>query len=255
MKRFFTLSSGILLSFASFAAFSPSRLTVSTESNNIIKVIVDGNRFDQQSTGSSVVFENLQPGFHAVNVYQLNEKRYGIFRHGDEYRLLYTTSVNIRPLFATSIILNRFGRAQVVEQPMRGRYDDNRWNNDRRGDRRIDNDDRRHEPSGRNNDYGSNTGYYATISDADFFAAERVMDRENDNGRLLYAKRLVDDNWLDAQQVKELARFFSFDNCRLDFVKYAYGRTIDKNNFSVVVSAFASNDGRNQVENFLRTCR
>ena len=255
MKRFFTLSSGILLSIASFAAFSPNRLTVSTESNNVIKVTVDGSRFDQQSSGSSVVFENLQPGFHSISVYQLNERRYGISRRGNDYRLLYTTSVNIKPLFATSIILNRFGRAQVMEQPMRGSYDDRRWNAGRREDHGFENGDHQNEASGRNNDYDRNSSYYNIISDADFFAAERVMDRESDNGRLLYAKRLVDDNYLDAQQVKELARFFSFDNCRLDFVKYAYSKTIDKNNFNVVVSAFSSNDGRNQLENFLRTCR
>ena len=65
----------------------------------------------------------------------------------------------------------------------------------------------------------------------------------------------MDDNYLRAEQVKELARFFSFDDCRLEFVKYAYGKTTDRNNFSVVCNAFVSNDGRNQVMNFLRNCR
>ena len=129
--------------------------------------------------------------------------------------------------------------------------------NDKRNDRDYDNRDR-----DRNNDgYGSNNGYgnnsYArTISNEDFFAAQRVLERENfDNARLLYAKRLVDENWLSAEQVKALARFFSFDNNRMDFVKYAYSKTIDKSNFSVVCNAFDSSYSKDQLMNFIRNGR
>lgn len=241
MKQISTLGFGILFSMAGFAAFSPSRLTVSTENNTVMKVTVDGSRFDQQSVGSSVVFENLQPGLHVVSVYQLDDRHSRFFgrRSGDDYHLVYSSSINIRPLFATSITFTRFGRAQVIEQPMRG---DRRWGNMRSYGEGPD-------------DYRQHSGYQSTISDGDFFAAERVMDRENDNGRLLYAKRLIDDNYLDAAQVKELARFFSFDDCRLDFVRYAYSKTIDKNNFRVVCAAFSSNEGRQQVERFINSCK
>jgi hypothetical protein len=248
MKKFFTLCSGVVFSAASFAAFSPNRLTVSTDANAIIKVTVDGDRFNQPSAGSTVVFENLQPGFHTITVYQLNDKRYGRFGRdqNDDYRLLYSGSVNLKPFFSTSIALNRFGRMQMIEQPMHGNHYTGR------NDRRFENGRSYGTgPDGRNDAYG----YDNLISDADFFAAERVMDRENDNGRLLYAKRLADENYLSAEQVKELARFFSFDNYRLDFVKYAFYKTADKNNFSVVCGAFSSNDGRNQVESFLKTCK
>ena len=271
MKKMSTLAFGFLFSMASFASFAPNRLTVAAEGNANIKVTVDGNRFDQQSFNNSVIFENLQPGFHSVKVYQLVEKRYGWFGRkngGTAFRLVYNASVNIKPLFATTIELNRFGTAQVTEQPMRG-YD-RRWDrddrrdndrdyrdNDKRNDRDYDNRDR-----DRNNDgYGSNNGYgnnsYArTISNEDFFAAQRVLERENfDNARLLYAKRLVDENWLSAEQVKALARFFSFDNNRMDFVKYAYSKTIDKNNFSVVCNAFDSSYSKDQLMNFIRNGR
>ncbi len=269
MKKISTLGFGILFSLASFANFAPGRLTVSAEGNTNIKVTVDGNRFDQQSTNNSVVFDNLQPGYHSVNVYQLTERRFGMFgrRRGDGYRLVYTASVNIKPLFATTIELNRFGRAQINEQPMRDSYNDRGWNKDDKGrndDHRYNNNDHGYNSNDRdkhNDDYGRNDGYDksssygCTISNQDFFAAERVMDRENDNGRLLYAKRIMDENYLSAEQVKELARFFSFDNCRLDFVKYAYSKTIDKDNFSTVCSAFSSANGRDQVMSFIKGCR
>lgn len=260
MKKISTLSFGFLFSLASFAAVAPSRLTVSAEGNTNIKVTVDGNRFDQQEMGNSVIFDNLQPGYHSVNVYQLADRRFGMFgrRRGDDYRLVYSSTVNIRPLFATSILVDRFGRAQLNEEPMRGRYDSRGWNGDDRRDGR-DNDHTWDRDRDRQNDYGRNGGYdygyNRAISNEDFFAAERVMNRETDNGRLLYGKSIVNVNYLTAEQVKELARFFSFDNYRLDFVKYAYSKTIDKANFSVVCNAFASSDGRNQLMDFIRTCR
>ncbi|MFT3933894.1 MAG: DUF4476 domain-containing protein [Chitinophagaceae bacterium] len=251
MKKISTLALGLLVSAASFAAFAPSRLTVSAEGNTNIKVTVDGNRFSQQSFSNSAVFENLEPGFHSVKVYQLNDKRFGFFgrKRGDEYKLLYTASVNIKPLFATSIQLNRFGNARIDEQPMRGAFNNKGW------DGRGGYDDHSYNDN-RNNGYGRENGYVRIIKDEDFFAAQRVMQRENfDDARLLYAKRLVDENMLCAEQVKELARFFSFDNSRLDFAKYAYSHTTDKGNFSVVCNAFSSNMGRDQMMGFIRSCR
>ncbi len=251
MKKISTLAFGILISAASFANFAPNRLTVSAEGNAVIKVTVDGSRFDQQSFDNNVIFENLQPGFHAVKVYQLNDKRFGFFgrRRGDDYRLVYTASINIKPLFSTTIELNRFGNARINEQPLRGGYDKRDW--DDRGYR-----DNRNDGYDYKRDNGYNNSYGRTISNEDFFAAQRVLERENfDDARLLYAKRLVDQNMLCAEQVKELARFFSFDNNRLDFVKYAYSNTKDKGNFSVVCNAFSSSYGRDQVMNFIKSCR
>jgi len=259
MKKISTLGFGILISMFSFANFAPSRLTVAAEGNASIKVTVDGNRFNQQSVNNSVVFENLQPGFHAVKVYQLTDNRSGFFgrKHTATFRLVYSASVNIKPLFATRIELNRFGSAQIIEQPLRSR--EGGWGRDeRRNDRGYnDNDnDRQNDRDNRSNDYSRNNSYIRTISNEDFFAAERVLQRENfDDARLLYAQRLMDDNTLSAEQVKELARFFSFDNSRLEFAKYAYTNTIDKSNFSVVCNAFSSAGGRDQLMIFIKNCR
>jgi len=271
MKKTSTLGFGILFSLASFANFAPSRLTIAAEGNANIKVTVDGSRFDQQSFSNSVVFNNLQPGFHAVKIYQLSDRRFGFFGrgHGDDYRLVYAASVNIKPLFATTIQLNRFGNAQIIDQPLRGAYDNGGWGRDDRrkddgaykdndGYRKNDRDDdydKRNDNDSRSNGYYNNN-YNRAISNQDFFAAERVMERENlDDARLLYAKRLIDDNSLCAEQVKELARFFSFDNSRLDFAKYAYSNTSDRNNFSVVCNAFSSGYYKDQLMNFIKSCR
>jgi len=258
MKKMFTLSIGFLSAIAAFAGYAPSSLTVMSELNSNIKVTVDGNRFDQQMIGNSVVFNNIQPGFHIVKVFQQERSRGGWFgrRRDDDFRLVYTATVNIKPLFATSIELNRFGRAQISEQPMRNRYDERGWDGDKRFDNGRDDHrdwDRDHRDNGYSN---SGYGYNRVLSNQDFFAAQRVMDRESfDNARLLYAKRLADDCYFTSEQVKDLAKFFSFDNSRMEFVKYAYAKTVDKNNFSIVCNAFDSNYAKDQLMNFIRSCR
>ena len=187
MKKISTLGFGIFISLASFANFAPTRLTVSAESNTNLKVMVDGNR-DQQ-VGNRIVFENLQPGYHSIEVYQFSDKQFGFFRHNRSgYKLLYTTSVNIKPLFATSIELNRFGNAHINEWPMRKNYKEEDWKgSDHRYD--INSREDQHDADKSNGNDGSNY-YNHTISNQDFFAAERVMDRENDRGRLIYASVL-----------------------------------------------------------------
>lgn len=244
MKTFSTLLLALGFSYASFAT-GDTKLMIAAESN--IAVTVDGNRWDQAGFNNSVTLDQLKPGFHSLKVYAPAEGP-GRFRQrggSANYQLLYNGSINIKPFVITRIALDRYGNAELTEQPLRGNFDEAR--HERYG---AGND--RYNRSYSDNQYDETT---AVISDEDFFAAERVMDRENDNGRLLYAKRLVDNNYLRAEQVKELARFFSFDANKFDFVKYAYANTIDKDNYRVVAAAFASADGRAQLMDFLRTCR
>jgi Domain of unknown function (DUF4476) len=265
MKKNATLSLGILLSIASFANFAPNRLTVSAEGDAGIKVTVDGSRFNQQLDDNSVVFENLNPGYHAVKVYQVVAKRGGWFGRNktDDYRLMYTGSVNIKPLFETSIVLNRFGKAYIDEQPIRGRGNDDREKYDRDYDNHDygDHNDRRngydHGYENADSRYNNNGNSYSQLmNNDDFFAVKRMLEREGfDNTRLVIAKHIVDVNALTAIQVKEMARLFSFDNSKLDFVKYAYTKTIDKNNFVLVCDAFSFGSSKEQLIDYIRNCR
>jgi hypothetical protein len=169
-----------------------------------------------------------------------------------------------------TIDANRFDRHPAVdvrenEQTQHAVYNNKGWNNDKRDEHSYGNNDYNRRNNAYDNHHGydndhiyisnNSYNYNRLLSNQDFFAAERVMDRENDNGRLLYAERLVDDNCLTAEQVEDLARYFSFDACRFDFVKYAFNKITDKGNFSIVCNAFLSENGRDQVVNFIRSCR
>ena len=227
------------MSAASFAALIPGRLTVTANGRTEFRVMVDGNRADRQ-IGNSIVFNNMMPGLRSIKVFAVHDferSRWG----GDREEMLYSGGVSIRPAFSTLVELNNRGTARITNIPMlvvRGeRGEDRRFGRDEYPDC----------------DHGNVSA--SLLRDDDFFAAQRVMDRENDRGRMLYGSRLVNDHTVTAIQGKTLADYFRDDADRIDFARMAYRSTLDKNNFAVVSSAFRTEQGRNQWFVFLHNAR
>lgn len=139
MKKIFTLVSVLLVTVVSFAAgIAPSsRLTVTATSNANVRIVIDESKYSQQiSDASFATFEGLAPGYHTVKVYEMVPQRRGFFGKKQSMRLLYTSTVNIKPMTQLNISLNRNGRAQIDEQVIRGgRYDNKGWDNGRGNDR------------------------------------------------------------------------------------------------------------------------
>jgi len=141
MKKIFTLASVLLITLVSFADYAPSRLIVSTMSNANVRVVVDDGRYSQQVSSSSLAtFEGLTPGYHTVRVHEI--ERRGFFGRRQSMRLLYTTTINVRPMFQMNIDVNRNGRARIDETPIRGRYDNRGWDD---GDHRRNDHDGRYD--------------------------------------------------------------------------------------------------------------
>jgi hypothetical protein len=144
MKKIFTLSIVLLSALFSFADYAPSRLSVTTVGNANVRITVDENRYGQQVAMGSTTFEGLTPGYHTVRVYEMDQRR-GFFGRKQTMRLLYTATVNIKPMFQLNIVVNKNGRAMIDEQPIRRGYDKG-WNDaDHRNDKgngRYDNDKR-----------------------------------------------------------------------------------------------------------------
>jgi hypothetical protein len=141
MKKIFTLASVLLITLVSFADYAPSRLIVSTMSNSNVRIVVDESKYSQQVSNSSIAtFEGLTPGYHSVKVYEVIPQRGGFFGKRQTMRLLYTATVNVKPMYQLNIAVNRNGRAKIDEQMLRGRFDNKGWD-DGRG-RKNDRDDR-----------------------------------------------------------------------------------------------------------------
>ncbi|HEY4147368.1 MAG TPA: DUF4476 domain-containing protein [Chitinophagaceae bacterium] len=215
MKKIITLSAAFLVTMASFASYAPSRLTVEATGKNNTRVTVDETTFDKQVGENGTVFENLAPGFHTVRFYQSG-------------RLVYSAAVQIKPMYELSIVLNNQGKAVIDEQP-------------------LDSDD------ARSMQYNDDAGYSPVINYGDFVGLKRMMMAERfDQDRLDIAKKAVDNSTMSSVQVKEMAQLFTSENAKLDFAKYAYGKTVDKNNYMIVCNVFPFGDNKADLTNYMR---
>jgi len=218
MKKIVTLSLAFFVTMASFASFAPSRLTVSAVGKNNIRVTVDEKKMNGQSGYSGSTFENLAPGYHSVRVYQFG-------------RMIYSAAVQVKPMYELSIVLDNRGNAIIKEQPMK--------NNDNC-----------------NVQYGGAISYEPAISYGDYTGIKTMMaDARFDQQRLEIAKKAVNDYMLSSVQIKEMVKFFRTESAQLEFAKYAYGKTVDKNNYSIVCNTFPFGDNKADLTNYIRNYR
>ncbi|MEW6469312.1 MAG: DUF4476 domain-containing protein [Bacteroidota bacterium] len=65
-----------------------------------------------------------------------------------------------------------------------------------------------------------------------------ITSKSFDSSKLQVAKQAIGSNYLTAGQVSELMELLTFESSRLELAKFAYNRTIDKQNYYLVNNAF-----------------
>lgn len=106
------------------------------------------------------------------------------------------------------------------------------------------------------NSKGINSGYQGLMSYKEFATMkERVKLNTLENGKLETAKMMTRENVLTAAQVAEITRLFTFDNNRLDFAKFAFEFTYDRENYTVVSDALAFQKNREDLLRFTQQQR
>jgi len=248
MKKIFTLLVMSVFTLTLFAANRPSQLSVTLPGNSNIRVIIDNSRYE--NSDNSITIGDISNGYHSIKVYEVKNQS----RFFNNSKLVYSSSVLIKPAYQVNIMINRNGKAVINEQKL---FDDRKYNDRDRDDR-----------GGRNNDYPYNdrndnryerddnnrNGYQ--MSNDRFSKAMFVLERENfDNTRFTIAKEIVEDNYLSAGQVKQMLQLFSFDVNKLELAKYAYSKTIDKNNYFMLYDVFAMNSYKERLAEFVRNNR
>jgi hypothetical protein len=284
MKKIFTLFATLILTISLFAAAKPkSMLTIKSADRSDIRVVIDGRRFEPYANYMRI--SDMQPGYHSIKVYR--ERNLGIFTiFGQSYDVVFSNSMFIKPQSNVMISIDRFGRAQVLENRMGGRnydWNDRDWKHDHDfdfdrgrnfgdyGDRdRNWNDrdtkwgdrDNRNGGYGNNNNsgYGNNGGYGSNggnfsraIADNEF---NRVLDNiskeRGENNMVKSATQIINVNFFTSEQVKEMLQLFSFENNKLDLAKLAYDKTVDQRNFSVVNDVFSYSNSKDDLARYIR---
>lgn len=243
MKTTSTLLMAIFISMASFAIPVQSKLSITVVGNKNIEIMVDNSRY--QSQDNSVVINNLQAGSHTIKVYNLKNKGRNIFRNNA--KLLYSSTIYVRPGYHVDIIIDRNGKAIFNEKAMRTNGRNKDWN---------DNDDWNDNPR-RNDRYNDRYDYNGrTMSAQSFSALVQTLRREySENSRLALAKHSITRNHFTSDQVKDMMHLFSFENYKLEIAKYAYRNTTDQKNYFVVYDALSYNSSKEQLAEYIKRHR
>lgn len=275
MNKMYSLILILFTSIAAFAAERPSsgRLTITSHDNTDIRVEIDGRRY--YNDDNSIRINNINAGYHSVQVFRRQQSS-GIFG-GSKERLVYSSNVYVKPSHRIDILIDRNGRAQVRETDLnrkrdrRDRRDRDRrnddWDDDRNDNGRWQDYDQweRNSRPGRNDDWdrtnGRNdgkwgNGYNRAVSYESFQSMKQTLRRENfENTRLTLAKQMMERNYFETIQVRELLQLFSFESNRLELAKYAYRNTVDRNNYHTVYDVFSFSSSRDELSRYINSVR
>jgi hypothetical protein len=241
MKRIITLMFSLFLVVSAFAVANPSRLSVTSFSSAILTVEVDGNRYER--VPGSLIINDLAAGYHKVKVYEVRTERRG-FRKVDNYNLIYSSSLLLKPLQHINIAISPTGKVKISEEMIRRNGNDrDDWG---RNYPRNDHDWHDRDRGGRDG-----RGYNQPMSDRMFATAKETIRRETfDKDKLMVAKQIVSNNMFSSSQVRELIQLLSFDDSKLELAKFAYARTFDRNNYFILYDAFAFRKSKEELINY-----
>ncbi|MBX3101265.1 MAG: DUF4476 domain-containing protein [Bacteroidetes bacterium] len=92
-------------------------------------------------------------------------------------------------------------------------------------------------------------------SDALSAALGSIRSKSFEDTRLSVAKQVLNSNCLFSQDIAAICKLFDFEATRLDFAKYAYGRTFDPENYFVVNDVFDFESSITDLTNYIATQR
>jgi hypothetical protein len=94
------------------------------------------------------------------------------------------------------------------------------------------------------------------INSADFLDAKKSITQSNfDETKLSTAKSILSSNCVSVDQVISICNLFSFEDNKLEFAKFAYGRTTDPKNYFKVINVFSFSDNKEELSDYIQKQR
>lgn len=246
MKKIFTLFIASLFSL-SLLAFDGTRLSISSVSaSKELKIEIDGRKFAMKN--NSITIGYMGDGYHQVKIFRDSKKNGNGNGNGNGFGrredIVYNGSIILKRGFHTDITINRFGKVLIDERRI-DRNDD--WYQEE--DEYYDNNG-----NGNGNGNGGWNGGYSNVMQAREFETLKESLRKEwfESNRLQSVKFIIDKNNFTTQQVKELMLLFTFENNKLEIAKYAYSKTVDKQNYYQVNEVLTFNSSKEELARYIR---
>ena len=224
-------------------------LSITNLSRQDLLIEVDGRQYPDCNT--ALFLRDLTAGYHMIRVYAEKNNRLP-----NKRLTIYSKNVYVKPKYYVDLIINRFGHALIDEQLIT----DDRYNDDGRNDHNGSNDhnasndhnDRNdHEP--RNNWPKNDNAAPRAMADDTFNAFIETIRRESfDDSRMTIAKSIIDQNYFNTTQTKQLVTLFSFESNKVEIARYMYGKTLDRKNYFVIYNAFTFSKSKEELAEYIR---
>lgn len=82
-----------------------------------------------------------------------------------------------------------------------------------------------------------------------------IASKTFEDSKLTVAKQVINSNCLLSGQVREVMQLFTYEESKLDFAKYAYGRTYDIGNYYKVNDAFTFESSIDELNGYINAYR
>ncbi len=83
-------------------------------------------------------------------------------------------------------------------------------------------------------------------------ATATINGQSFEENKLQVAQQVFSSNCMTSAQVSQIMQLFSFEDSRLEFAKYAYGRTFDIGNYFVVNNSFTFSSSVDELNAYIR---
>ncbi|NUM51343.1 MAG: DUF4476 domain-containing protein [Flavobacteriales bacterium] len=257
--KIFTLVAGFtILAESAMAHAGKSELNIRLWDNGMFTLVVNNQSFSTPTTNFSMA--NLRPGNHQLKVFRNFINPYG---YGGNVKMVYNGWVSIQPNTKLLAFVNSNGQL-VVESlmPCHHKYYGNGYGNNWQYNNYNGNQyngygntygNYQYNNNGGSNYYnGGGYGYSYGMLPEQFSQLKLTIGNTSfDNTRLTVMKQAVAANQVTTAQVNELLGMLSFESTRLDFAKYAYAYTLDKENYYMVNNTFSFSSSIAELNHFI----
>lgn len=223
----------ILLTLSFFVALcafaAPPRggkLTIYSHDKSTIRITIDGRRYPLEY--NMLVLNDVEPGNHTIKITEVQASGYNVPTNRE--KVLYNGSVYVRSNYHVDIVINRYGKTLIDEMDINSSsYNEEVYDND--------------------GDYN----YGNAISDLDFDALKRSLQQEKfTSNRMTKAKTAISSNYFKTEQVRQMAQLFSFEDDKMQLVKQAYPKTVDRTNYYQLTDIFSFSSSKDALTRFIQ---
>lgn len=102
------------------------------------------------------------------------------------------------------------------------------------------------------NNWGNSGFGHQCMTDGQFKTFKQTLRNQNfESTKMQVARQVIGQNYFTTDQVREIVRMFHFESKRLDLAKYAYARTIDKENYYTLSNTLSFTSSINDLMRFI----